>query len=153
MLHKYVIVKKDTQFNLNSRMGHEIKVLKHIKNGLSIFLPKYYIVINKSSVLTDSVVMDFIPFKNLREYLRSNCDTMSLATKMHLIFSITQSLRYIRDFRIVHLDLKPNNIMIFCNLLVKLIDFGESYHPEVCTESTPFLPRTQSGLHHTLQSS
>lgn len=32
----------------------------------------------------------------------------------------------------MHLDLKPNNIMIFCNMLVKLIDFGESYHPEVC---------------------
>lgn len=81
--------------------------------------------------------MDFVPFKNLREYLRGNYFSISLPTKLYLIFSITQSLRYIRDFRIVHLDLKPNNIMIFCNLLVKLIDFGESYHPDVCTDSIP----------------
>jgi len=73
--------------------------------------------------------MDFIPFKTLRDYLKSNRDSMSLITKIYLILSITQSLRYIRDFRIVHLDLKPSNIMIFCNLLIKLIDFGESYHP------------------------
>jgi serine/threonine protein kinase len=73
--------------------------------------------------------MDFIPFKSLRDYLKFNRESMSLITKIYLIFSITQSLRYIRDFRIVHLDLKPNNIMIFCNLLIKLIDFGESYHP------------------------
>lgn len=68
--------------------------------------------------------MDFIPFKNLKEYLRSNTNTISMLTKLYLIFSITQSLRYIRDYRIVHLDLKPNNIMIYCNLLIKLIDFG-----------------------------
>jgi len=52
------------------------------------------------------------------------------------MFSIIQSLRYIRDFKIVHLDVKPSNIMIYCNLLIKLIDFGESYHPEVCKKST-----------------
>lgn len=99
-------------------------MLKHIKNGLSIFLPKYYIVVNKSTILSDSIIMDFIPFKSLRDHMKSNSQSMSLNNKIYLIFSIIQSLRYIRDFRIVHLDLKPNNIMIFCNLLIKLIDFG-----------------------------
>lgn len=135
-MHKYVIVKKDTDGGKRSRSNHEIEILKCIKNGLSIFLPKYYIAINKDCFFSEAVVMDFIPFKNLKEYLRSNNNTISMLTKLYLIFSITQSLRYIRDYRIVHLDLKPNNIMIYCNLLIKLIDFGESYHPEVCEAST-----------------
>jgi serine/threonine protein kinase len=82
--------------------------------------------------------MDFLPFRDLKDFLNSNSKSVSLITKLHLILSITQSLRYIRDYQIAHLDLKPNNIMIFCNLLIKLIDFGESYHPGVCTESTYF---------------
>lgn len=45
---------------------------------------------------------------------------------------MVQAVRYLRDYEIVHLDLKPNNVMIFWNMLVKLIDFGESYHPKVC---------------------
>ena len=33
--------------------------------------------------------------------------------------------------KIVHLDLKPENILLLKNLLIKIIDFGESYHPDV----------------------
>lgn len=75
--------------------------------------------------------MDFIPSRNLKEYLHANSASVSLLTKLYLAFSILQALRYIRDYRIVHLDIKPNNIMIYCNMLVKLIDFGEAYHPSL----------------------
>lgn len=109
-------------------------MLKKIKNGCSIFLPKYYIVVNKDNPYKDSVFMDYIPSRNLKEFLHVGATSVSLLTKLYLIFSIIQSLRYIRDYRIVHLDLKPNNIMIFVNMLIKLIDFGEAYHPELtCT--------------------
>jgi serine/threonine protein kinase len=73
--------------------------------------------------------MDFIPYSNLKDYLRDNYRSISTYTKIYLLLSITQALRFVRDHRIVHLDLKPNNIMIFTNLVIKLIDFGESYHP------------------------
>lgn len=36
-------------------------------------------------------------------------------------------------FGIVHLDLKPGNLMVSNSLNVKIIDFGESYHSTVCT--------------------
>jgi serine/threonine protein kinase len=95
-----------------------------IKNGSSIFLPKYYIVTNRANPHADAVFMDFIPSRNLKEYLHLSATSISLLTKLYLAFSVAQALRYIRDYRIVHLDLKPNNIMVYCNMLVKLIDFG-----------------------------
>lgn len=79
--------------------------------------------------------MDYISSKNLNEFMRDYKSSVSLLTKLYLIYSIIQSLRYIRDYRIVHLDLKPNNVMIFFNMLIKLIDFGQSYHPDVCLKS------------------
>lgn len=147
MLHKYVVVKKEVEclqssdsVKTHSRNRHEINILKEIKNGIAIFLPKYYIPTNKLVAFdNDCILMDYIPFKNLNQFLKIHSPSLSLLSKLYLIFSIVQSLRYLRDYKIVHLDLKPNNIMIFCNMLVKLIDFGESYHPDICLESTLYL--------------
>jgi serine/threonine protein kinase len=133
MIHKYVVVKKEV--GGGSRNQREIEVLKRIKNGCSVFLPKYYIVVNKDNPHSDAVVMDFIPSRNLKDFLLLGGCTVSLLTKLYLIFSIVQALRYIHRYRIAHLDLKPNNLMVHCNMLVKIIDFGESHHPELA--STP----------------
>lgn len=43
-----------------------------------------------------------------------------------------QGIRFLRDNKIVHLDLKPQNLLIGKGLLLRITDFGESYHPEIC---------------------
>lgn len=50
------------------------------------------------------------------------------------MLNIIHGLRHIMDYNIVHLDLKPINIIVPKNkkLIVKIIDFGEAYHPEIC---------------------
>jgi serine/threonine protein kinase len=100
--------------------------------GSSLFLQKYFIPINNPNPFPNSVILDYIPFFNLSDFLQFNSAQTFLMNKLSIMFSIIQSLLYLRDYKIVHLDLKPNSIMIYCDLLVKLIDFGESYHPEVC---------------------
>jgi serine/threonine protein kinase len=49
---------------------------------------------------------------------------------------VLQGVRYISMFGIVHLDLKPGNLMVSNSLQVKIIDFGESYHPAICNTPT-----------------
>jgi len=56
---------------------------------------------------------------------------MSLHTKIYFSILIAQSLRYLQEYKIVHLDLKPSNIMTTKRLSIKIIDFGESYHPDL----------------------
>jgi serine/threonine protein kinase len=50
---------------------------------------------------------------------------------VYFAFMILQGLRYLKDYQIAHLDLKLANIMIGSRLVVKIIDFGESYHPSM----------------------
>jgi serine/threonine protein kinase len=45
--------------------------------------------------------------------------------------SLLQGLRSLARYDVVHLDIKPNNIMLSPELLIKLLDFGESYHPDI----------------------
>jgi serine/threonine protein kinase len=98
-----------------------------MKNGMAFFVPQYYIPINMSENTggqTQCLMMDLIPYPHLGEHLRATKKIGTLATRVHLLFSLTSALRYLRDYKIVHLDLKPNNIMLSGNLIVRIIDFG-----------------------------
>lgn len=76
-------------------------------------------------------MVDYLNHPTLAEYIAKNKETMSYQTKIYLGYIIAQGLRYLQEYQIAHLDLKPANIMVCKQMMVKLIDFGESYHPEV----------------------
>ena len=60
-------------------------------------------------------------------------------TKFFLLYQIVVGLRFLRDNHIVHIDLKPQNVLIKIvgdgmmnsHVIVKLIDFGESYSHKI----------------------
>lgn len=106
-----------------------------MRNGINILFPKYYIPVNIPNYEYNKnpiIMMDFLPDGNLGRYLRYRFKFLSLLSKLYLMFSITMAVRYMEIYNIVHLDLKPNNVMLAPGLLIKIIDFGEAYHPEVC---------------------
>lgn len=60
---------------------------------------------------------------------------MSMKVKIFLLYQVSVGLRYLRDFGVVHLDMKPENLLVkmassvisSAFALVKIIDYGEAY--------------------------
>ena len=130
MQKRYMAVKREAR-PLGKNL-HELRVLTEIRNGVSSLLPKYYIPMNIPGFDINQnpiIMMDFLSDGSLGEYLKKRKRTVSLLTKVNLLFAASMALKYLESYKIVHLDVKPNNFMISPGLLVKIIDFGESFHP------------------------
>jgi serine/threonine protein kinase len=73
---------------------------------------------------------------------------MSMMTKTFFLFEIVVALRFLRDNSVVHVDLKPQNLLLKVvtdsvmqqqHFLVKLIDFGESYSSKMKEPTSIYL--------------
>jgi serine/threonine protein kinase len=94
----------------------EIKLLHVLyhKNIVRVF--NYYLYPEK---ITGYILMEFIDGKNISDYVEENPD------KLNEIFTQTISgFRHLEDNGILHRDIRPENILISDNGLVKIIDFG-----------------------------
>ena len=109
-----------------------MKIVSKFKGTPSIFIPEYFKMINQKSPFLPYLVMENLPYPTLNEYTEIHRNSTSFLTKIHLVSLIVQGLQTLKNNFIVHLDLKPSNIIIAKKLIVKLIDFGESYNKEIC---------------------
>ena len=82
--------------------------------------------------------MELVMGEDLTTFFQNRAITNSLATKLMVMLNLVLGLRDLLDFNIVHLDLKPWNVMVTRLLFPKIIDFGEAFHPEVCTKGKFF---------------
>ncbi|KAI0782483.1 kinase-like domain-containing protein [Irpex lacteus] len=75
---------------------------------------------------------------------RGDAETV-LAITRSLILQVTIAVQYLRDHDIAHRDIKPRNILITSEGVIKLIDFGISWSEEACTSSESMWhePRSQ----------
>ena len=69
--------------------------------------------------------MDYMPnCPNLHSYMEKHKMTLSILGKLSLLANISNGLRFLKHYRITHMDLNPNNILVSPHLITKLIDFG-----------------------------
>ncbi len=76
--------------------------------------------------------MDYLRGESLDVYAENLNEVLSFWSKVFLIKNIVNGLRFIVGYKIVHLDLKPSNIIVVSDMLAKIIDFSESYHSKIC---------------------
>lgn len=106
-----------------------------LKGGCTPFLPKYY-GLEKGHEMSGTLLMEYIQGEELETYIQKRYETISLWSKVYLLLNIVHGIRHLIAFGIVHLDLKPMNVVVARFMITKIVDFGEAYHKEVCDKST-----------------
>ena len=69
------------------------------------------------------IVMEYVKGKTLKDYLR-NRYTYSPQIAMHIMTQLAEGVLYAHQNKIIHRDLKTQNIMITDEQVVKITDFG-----------------------------
>lgn len=81
------------------------------------------------------IATPFNPNTSLAQWIQSSC--YSLQQAISVIYQICTAVCHIHAHNLVHLDLKPANIMIDNDNQIKIIDFDISKPPEKKVEITP----------------
>jgi serine/threonine protein kinase len=76
--------------------------------------------------------MDYCSEKSLNFYLGRMGPIISINTKVFLLYQVSIGLRFLRDFGVTHLDVKPENLLLKTGMgannktiaILKMIDFG-----------------------------
>lgn len=71
---------------------------------------------------SEFLVMEYLEGRTLRELLGSSVAPVRIA--MQVLLQTAQALRFVHQAELVHLDIKPSNIIVTHNGVVKIIDFG-----------------------------
>lgn len=94
----------------------EIKILHSLFHRNIVRVFNYYLYPEQ---LTGYILMEYIQGKQIYEYLRSNPE------KLNNIFVQTiEGFSHLEDNNILHRDIRPENILISDDGVVKIIDFG-----------------------------
>ncbi|KAI8999816.1 kinase-like domain-containing protein, partial [Gaertneriomyces semiglobifer] len=114
----------------------EISLLKELKHPNIVRL---YDVIHSDKKLT--LVFEYLD-SDLKKFLDTYSGDIDVPTLKHLVFQILKGVAFCHEHRVLHRDLKPQNLLINKKLDLKLADFGlarafgipvRSYSHEVVT--------------------
>jgi len=73
------------------------------------------------------LVMEFIEGKNLSEYITNVTGPVPIQNVALFLNETLSALNYVHSKGLIHLDIKPANIMLSDNNQIKVIDFGISH--------------------------
>ena len=114
---------------LKNATEEEIKEIKNEANILASLdsenIVKYYDSFSDNNSF--NIIMEYCDGLDLRKYLNDNKKSNELIKKeiiIHIILGICNGLKYIHSKKLIHRDLKPDNIFLNADMKVKIGDFG-----------------------------
>ena len=112
---KEINIKKNID-NIN-RFYLEIDIMKKIKHQNIITL--YDTIINDDYIY---IVMEYCKYGDLRKFLKNK--KINEYKAQIIMKQLVSGLKYLYDNNIFHRDLKPQNILVAENCIIKITDFG-----------------------------
>lgn len=87
-------------------------------------LVRTFAVIEGESAMDVAIIMEFAGYKNLQTVIDDESEVMDLTRRTIFAHDIACALNFLHQNNIVHLDLKPANVIVGCDNTCKLGDFG-----------------------------
>lgn len=84
------------------------------------------------------IVMEFIEGKSLEQYIYEEIGLIPEKDALPIFLNVLDTVAYIHQQGILHLDIKSNNVMLQPNGQIKLIDLGIASRMSDATNSTGF---------------
>lgn len=132
LLKKRVAIKIISKTETPNSVTISAKEAKIIKNA------KHPNIIELFEVFEDEhneyLVMEFLPNGSLKHMINIG-GPMSEDKARHYIIQVLTAINYIHSIKIIHRDIKADNIMIDVNNNIRLMDFGMSTHNEFANTS------------------
>lgn len=122
IINEFFICKKYSPFNSNvgdkyfKNFIDEIKILHALYHRNVVRIFNYYLYPEKK---TGYIIMEHIKGIHIDKFVKSNLE------KLESIFNQTiEGFKYLEENKILHRDIRPENILISVDNIVKIIDFG-----------------------------
>ncbi|KAL4464109.1 hypothetical protein ABPG74_006046 [Tetrahymena malaccensis] len=129
-IKQYVLKKNIDQSNDRNRVQHEIDILKLLEDYECPYIAKYFY--STQPDYSNYLIIEFYRNKDLDTFRRNFSNTSSLISKIELMYQFSSGLKFLNDRGFYHLDIKPANILVSNKHQIKITDFGECYHYEIC---------------------
>lgn len=112
------IITAESNFD-KDRFSEELKIISILSHNYIVKLIDSGIYKGRSYI-----VMDYIDSINLRQFMKM--EKMTIQKTVNIIIMVCEALKYAHQKNIIHLDIKPENILITKTGIIKVIDFGIS---------------------------
>lgn len=113
---KYSTYLKSDQNLYYENFVSEIKILYKINHSNIVRIFSYYLYPKN---YTGYILMEYINGEHIDKYISSN------PSKINDIFiQVINAFKYLEEIKILHRDIRPSNILVTNNGIVKIIDFG-----------------------------
>uniref|UniRef100_A0A7N8WL13 Tyrosine-protein kinase n=1 Tax=Mastacembelus armatus TaxID=205130 RepID=A0A7N8WL13_9TELE len=99
----------------------EIEILKSLQHENIV---KYKGVCYSAGRRNLRLIMEYLPFGSLRDYLIKNKERIDHKKLVHYTSQISKGMEYLSSKRYIHRDLATRNILVESELRVKIGDFG-----------------------------